>query len=1354
MVLVAHSMLAASYYFSSKSGDDSRSSVQAQNPETPWKSIDKLNSVFATLKPGDVVYFKRDETYFGTINLTKSGTPGNPIRLAAYGVGAKPVITSLVAIDKWNSLGGGKYESQHALNTSEVSILLIDGQMQELGRYPNSNEANGGYITIESASGSSQITSKKLSSSPNWKNGQVVIKKNAWIIDTQSITSHSGNALNFTKVNSYNPKSGYGFFIQNHPQTLDKFGEWYYNTSNKKMMVFLGNQNPAAKKVQVTTLDHLLTKTYGASYLKIEGLHFKGSNKDAISIAGGQSIIFDQVTVENSGANGILSLSVVDILVDNSYIKNSYNNGIYFRYGNDGGVIRNTTVESTAIVPGRNQNGDGSAIGIYAIADNLKIENNVVLNSGYSGIHFGGNNVLVQNNFVDTFCFIKSDGGGIYSYGGPTNPTNTNRKVVNNIIVNAVGSADGVPTNVVNFKPLAEGIFLDDNTNGVELVGNTIANVTDSGIKMSNVNRVVVKDNTIYNAGFLITLGSNDLGGDIRNMNISNNILFSKYADQNAYNILLSHKNDISKMGEFNTNYFFRPFGDAFSIFSRFQDNAGKYVEKSDDLERWTKSYGKDKNSKKTTAAIDKFKVVKNIGSPKNENVSFDSNIRGIIGYDGEASWDAKKIKGGTLKMTTKKNGAITANLGSVKKDKKYLLQFNGVASKKAAIAAFLRQSGSPWQTVSPISTFNFGTEVSEFKVIVSPYQDEEKVILKMMTEDVDFTFWIDDLLFTEVEADVVDPDQNILFEYNATKSPKTIQLSGTYMDAKSKEYKGSVTIAPFSSVVLLRISGEPAKEVEVLKPTVDLVYTNNTSVLEQGGSLTLKANVASNGAKIQKVNFYYGLKLLATVTGSPYQTVWKDIPAGKHYIWASAVDDKGKEVNSQQVDLDIKAAKAASPIKDDVVAEGGNSSQFILHLNAGSNSGVNHEGLSFEGDQKNSSYYNSSSTFSNSSASKDALFQSERSGKNLRYSIPVPNGKYIVKTYHNELWFGKSGPSAKTGRRVFDISLEGNLVKKSFDLFVASGNKQTVLVFEKVEVTDGVLNLDLSASENNASISGISIIGEAVKETKPATVTSRFALYLNAGSNVAANHAGFSFEGDQKNSSYYNSSSTFSNSSASKDALFQTERSAKNLRYSIPVPNGKYTVKTYHNELWFGKSGPSAKAGRRVFDISLEGKLVKKSFDLFLATSNKQTVLVFEQVEVTDGFLNLDLSASENNATVSGVSIEQVVEHGADLRVETSDEVHATQAVLSENERDGDVVSLYPNPAKHQTNVLVNADINHILIHNMSGQLIQDFDPAMLRKDQGHYLIPLSNIPQGLYLVSLVGEKEIIGRLRLIVQD
>jgi hypothetical protein len=55
LALLASDATAVNYYFSTLTGDDSRTAQQAQSPSTPWQSIDRLNAMATSLKPGDSV---------------------------------------------------------------------------------------------------------------------------------------------------------------------------------------------------------------------------------------------------------------------------------------------------------------------------------------------------------------------------------------------------------------------------------------------------------------------------------------------------------------------------------------------------------------------------------------------------------------------------------------------------------------------------------------------------------------------------------------------------------------------------------------------------------------------------------------------------------------------------------------------------------------------------------------------------------------------------------------------------------------------------------------------------------------------------------------------------------------------------------------------------------------------------------------------------------------------------------------------------------------------------------------------------------------------------------------------------
>jgi len=168
---------AKNYYFSG-AGSDSYSNIQAQNAVTPWKSIAKLNAVFSTLVAGDSVLFKRGDVFYGSIVFNRSGSSGRPIVIGAYGTGNRPIITGLATLSGWSPVNnGGVYEASAIGVKNYVNLVAMNGTPQAVGRYPNANTTNGGYLTYEGYSGTTSITDNQLTGSPNWTGAEVVIRK-------------------------------------------------------------------------------------------------------------------------------------------------------------------------------------------------------------------------------------------------------------------------------------------------------------------------------------------------------------------------------------------------------------------------------------------------------------------------------------------------------------------------------------------------------------------------------------------------------------------------------------------------------------------------------------------------------------------------------------------------------------------------------------------------------------------------------------------------------------------------------------------------------------------------------------------------------------------------------------------------------------------------------------------------------------------------------------------------------------------------------------------------------------------------------------------------------------------------
>ncbi len=149
--------------------------------------------------------------------------------------------------------------------------------------------------------------SSGLSNSPsNWTGGEVVIRKVRWVLDRNTITGHNGNTLNFIAGSGYDPSDKWGFFIQNHTNTLDQNGEWYYDNNRKKLQMYFSNNNPNAYTVKASVIPVLVSISY-KNYITFNNLVFNGANANVFSILFSNNITISACNVNFSGGNCVTS---------------------------------------------------------------------------------------------------------------------------------------------------------------------------------------------------------------------------------------------------------------------------------------------------------------------------------------------------------------------------------------------------------------------------------------------------------------------------------------------------------------------------------------------------------------------------------------------------------------------------------------------------------------------------------------------------------------------------------------------------------------------------------------------------------------------------------------------------------------------------------------------------------------------------------------------------------------------------------------------------------------------------------------------------------------------------------------
>ncbi|MFD2934253.1 NPCBM/NEW2 domain-containing protein [Spirosoma flavum] len=571
-------------YYVANSGNDSNT---GRSSEIPFQTIAKINSL--TLQPGDQVLFRRSDTFRGSLQLRQSGSPGKPIVVDAYGSGNKPVLAGSVAISNWVSIGNNTWQATCSTCGDRVTGLYRDNSALPLGRYPNLTATNKGYLTVQSHTGKTQLTSQQALPT-NWTGGEAVFRPVTWILNRAKITGKTGNTLTLEGGGNYDISDNWGYFIQNHPATLDQVGEWYYNPANKTIQLYDDQTNPNGKTITATTFSDVVNLS-NVSFVSVRNLQLTQARSTGLAITNSSNLVITTNDITQSGEDGILIQgSGNQVLLEGNLIENVNNNGVNIAaYQNV--TFRGNTIRNVGLIPGRGKSGDGTYVGFQsACTANTLIENNVLDNIGYNALNFS-TSTTIQRNKISNFCLTKSDGSGLYIWNGNQQPL-ADIHLLSNVVYNAIGAPEGAPSGTYSG---ANGIYLDDCTTNIEVAGNSVYNCNGYGVYLHGSSNIKLTGNTAYNnSGGQLSITSSN-GCQPRNNVIQNNIFVSRLANQ--FNVKYeSNQNDLASYGLFDNNVYARPFEDTYTILAVYNRTIGASLS----MAQWKSQYGKDMASTKS----------------------------------------------------------------------------------------------------------------------------------------------------------------------------------------------------------------------------------------------------------------------------------------------------------------------------------------------------------------------------------------------------------------------------------------------------------------------------------------------------------------------------------------------------------------------------------------------------------------------------------------------------------------------------------------------------------------------------------------------------------------------------------
>ena len=806
---------ATTYYFSA-SGNDARSAAQAQHPNTPWRSLAKLEEIMPSLLPGDSVLFRRGDVFYGSIRVTKSGEAGRPILFAAYGSGAQPIIDGGVLLTNWRSTGVTN-RWQTTCDTCQTIPALYQGQqVLPVGRFPNRGAANDGYLTIQQGNGRNRFTGTGISGA-SWVGAEAVIRSSRWTLDRSRVSQQSGNTLTLAENTTYSIPAAFGFFLQNHPATLDRVGEWCYEASRRRITWYTNLANPNRTRVFASFHPYVLD-IRGKQHIHVNQLMFRRARISNLYLWGNNNIVLSGLRISQGAADGLQMNNCQRSTIARCTFDQNADNGLVVK-NSEYITIRDNELTETGTIAGQGGSGNGSYSAIIVTGNRINVVRNTITQTGYVGVDFRGSNMKVNNNRISDFCTIKDDGAGIYTWASAGEQL-VNRQVKDNIVLHGGGAERGTDHPE---KILAEGIYLDDRTHNVEVAHNTVAYCGESGIYVHNSRDISLHHNTLFDNRVPVKMISNGEAGNqemqIRRCQIRYNTLVSVDQAQPLIE-LVSKDEDVVRFATFNSNRYvhpFRPYGN-FQVTQRL--GSPERTDHHLSLRSWKRFSGQDAASTLSPRYYQNFRVLETRGANPFTNASFDSTITEWTSWarygNADVKWhaaghgDAGSVQVGFSSLTGQRDAKLLlsghhANL-TVRAGVHYRLQLSVKGSQDdQPVKLILRKSGGDRSELASTHTLYTHTDWKQYEFIFAATSSSTSARLDVQVTEDDGTIWIDQVSLQPVRVEYSQPRDSVRFVYNPDTQPLAATLSVPRVGTDFRSYTSSAEVPPYRSLVLLR---------------------------------------------------------------------------------------------------------------------------------------------------------------------------------------------------------------------------------------------------------------------------------------------------------------------------------------------------------------------------------------------------------------------------------------------------------------------------------------------------------------------------------------------------------------------
>jgi hypothetical protein len=458
-----------------------------------------------------------------------SGTTARPVVWRAW-PGEQVVLSGGRPISGFAPWKGGILKA--AYRGPAFRQLFYAGKRQHLARYPNfdsSNPYGGGWayadgkpvpMYLEVPGEDKRTLQYKPADARTWERpeeGEVWIfpRYNWWnnIVRIQTI-DRASRTMTLAGNCSYPIRPGDRYFVQGMKEELDAPGEWHLD-AREGALYFWPPDGDARPTVYAPALDTVIRFAPGAAYITMRGFTIEHSAKTAVVLDRAEHCLIAGNTIRNAGdysgsgvavndgshngvagndiyavgAHGVAisggdrrTLTAAENYADNNYI---HHTGVFYKQG----------------------------VGVSLRGVGNRASHNLIHDTPRMGIQFSGNNLVLEYNHLRHMNLETADTGAVYT-GGRDWISSRGTAIRYNYMHDSLGY--GQENGKWVSPHYSWGVYLDDNTGGVDVIGNIVVRAYRGLIHLHNGRDNLVRNN-IFVGGKLQQAEFNGWTADSRN---------------------------------------------------------------------------------------------------------------------------------------------------------------------------------------------------------------------------------------------------------------------------------------------------------------------------------------------------------------------------------------------------------------------------------------------------------------------------------------------------------------------------------------------------------------------------------------------------------------------------------------------------------------------------------------------------------------------------------------------------------------------------------------------------------------------------------------------------------------------